>query len=40
MTRLEYEAYAPMAAREMERVCQGVREKWSDVHAVAVHHRQ
>ena len=39
VVRLEYEAYVPMATRELERLCEGVRERWRDVHAVAVHHR-
>ena len=39
VVRLEYEAYVPMATRELEKLCEGVRERWRDVHAVAVHHR-
>ena len=41
VVRLEYEAYVPMATREFEKLCEGVRERWRgrDVHAVTVHHR-
>jgi molybdopterin synthase catalytic subunit len=36
---LEYEAYAPMAEREMEKLCAAARHTWPDIVAVAVHHR-
>ena len=39
VVKLEYEAYVPMAARELGKLCEGVRERWRDVHAMAVHHR-
>jgi len=38
VVRLEYEAYRPMALREMAKVVEEVRSRWR-VHAVAVHHR-
>jgi molybdopterin synthase catalytic subunit len=36
---LEYEAYVPMAEREMARLCQSSKQKWPGVIAVAVFHR-
>jgi len=36
--RLEYEAYIPMAEKEMEKICQKVRSKW-EVMKVAIYHR-
>lgn len=38
VVRLEYEAYEPMARREMARLVAEVRARWK-VHGVAVHHR-
>lgn len=35
---LEFEAYAPMAIREMEKIAAQAREKWP-VHAISIHHR-
>ena len=37
--RLEYEAYNAMAEKEMLKICQGMREKWSDLEAIAIVHR-
>ncbi len=37
--RLEYEGYEPMAKKELMKVCQKAREKWSDVFKIAIHHR-
>jgi molybdopterin synthase catalytic subunit len=37
--RLEYEAYAPMAVREIGRVCAVARLKWPGLVGVAVYHR-
>jgi molybdopterin synthase catalytic subunit len=38
VTRLEYEAYAPMAKKELRKLCSAVRKKWQ-VEKVAVIHR-
>lgn len=38
VTRLEFEAYIPMALREMEKIAREAREKWP-LSAVAIHHR-
>lgn len=38
VSRLSYEAYAPMAKREMLRICDGIRERWL-VKNVAIVHR-
>ncbi len=35
---LEFEAYAPMAIREMEKIAAKAKEKWP-VHTIAIHHR-
>lgn len=37
--RLEYEAYASMAKREMRKICDALRQKWRDIHGVAICHR-
>ena len=39
VTRLEYEAYEPMALKKLSQLCGKVRTKWPDVHNVAVFHR-
>jgi len=39
VVRLEYEAYEPMAKKEMYKLCSEVRTKWSSVHKIAIHHR-
>lgn len=36
---LEYEAYVPMAEREMTKLCLSARAKWPDLIGVAVYHR-
>eukprot|EP00741_Cyanophora_paradoxa_P000651 tig00000430_g627.t1 len=38
VVRLEYEAYVPMAEKELRSICKQVREKW-EVMAVAIEHR-
>jgi len=37
--RLDYEAYRPMAERELARVAEEVRERWPDAWGVALVHR-
>jgi len=37
--RLQYEAYAPMAVKEMQRIVREVRERWPDVDNVGIVHR-
>ena len=39
VVRLEYEAYEPMAKKEIAKICQELRQKWPGVHKIAVHHR-
>lgn len=39
VVRLEYEAYEPMALKEMRALCGAAREKWSDLVSIAVLHR-
>lgn len=36
--RLEYEAFKPMACKEIKKICQNIREKWKVEH-IAFHHR-
>jgi len=36
--KLEYEAYEPMAVKELKRLCEEIREKW-DVAKIIIHHR-
>ena len=36
--QLEYEAYKPMAEKEMQKICLDIREKW-DVAHIVLHHR-
>eukprot|EP01098_Paradermamoeba_levis_P007229 TRINITY_DN2994_c0_g1_i2.p1 TRINITY_DN2994_c0_g1~~TRINITY_DN2994_c0_g1_i2.p1 ORF type:complete len:187 (-),score=61.39 TRINITY_DN2994_c0_g1_i2:608-1168(-) len=36
--RLEYESYAPMALKEMEKICLEIRKKWKVI-GIAVYHR-
>lgn len=38
VVRLEYEAYAPMAEKEIKKICSQIRNKWSVEH-IAVYHR-
>ena len=37
--KLEYEAYSPMAEKEMKKICHSVRGKWPDVENIAMFHR-
>lgn len=37
--RLQYEAYAPMAVKEMQRIVREVRERWPEVDNVGMVHR-
>ncbi|XP_069077821.1 molybdopterin synthase catalytic subunit-like [Pleurodeles waltl] len=39
VTRLEYEAYVPMAETEIKKICCIMRQKWPSVKHIAVHHR-
>ncbi|XP_055906879.1 molybdopterin synthase catalytic subunit [Eupeodes corollae] len=36
---LEYVAYEPMAIKMMKQICDGIRNKWDDVHKIAIYHR-
>ncbi|XP_005181204.1 molybdopterin synthase catalytic subunit [Musca domestica] len=36
---LEYEAYEPMAIKEMESICGQLRQNWSDIVNIAIFHR-
>lgn len=36
---LEYEAYEPMAIKEMTRICDEARKKWEDLEVIAIYHR-
>ena len=38
VARLEYEAYVPMAEKELQKLCERVRERW-DVERIAIFHR-
>jgi len=38
VVRLEYEAYEPMAKKEMAKLCKELRSRWS-LHNIAIHHR-
>ncbi len=38
VVRLEFEAYAPMAVKEMQKIAERVTEQWPVMH-VAIHHR-
>ena len=38
VVRLEYEAYEPMAKKEMAKLCKELRSRWS-LHKIAIHHR-
>ena len=37
VVRLEYEAYAPMAEKELAKICQDIRKKWNVVKIAVVH---
>ncbi|MDJ0619641.1 MAG: molybdenum cofactor biosynthesis protein MoaE [Calothrix sp. MO_192.B10] len=36
---LEYQAYEPMARQIFERIAEDIRQQWSDVNRVVIHHR-
>lgn len=36
---LEYEAYEPMALKEMEGICGQLRQRWPDIVNIAIYHR-
>ena len=36
--QLEYEAFVPMAEKEIQKICQAIREKWK-VENIAIYHR-
>ncbi len=38
VVRLEFEAYAPMALREMEKIAATIRQRWA-AQQIAIHHR-
>ena len=38
VVRLEYDAYVPMAEKELAKICQDIRNKW-DVVKIAIVHR-
>ena len=38
VVRLEFEAYVPMAEKEMKKIAEQVKQKWDALH-VAIHHR-
>ena len=38
VVRLEYEAYEPMAKKEMVKLCADLRSKWT-LHNITIHHR-
>lgn len=37
--QLEYEAYVSMAESELKKIFKSIREKWSTVQHICVHHR-
>jgi molybdopterin synthase catalytic subunit len=37
VVRLEYEAYVPMAEKELAKICQDIRNKWNVVKIAIVH---
>lgn len=39
VVKLEYEAYQPMAIKELKKLCDELRSKWSSIHRIAIHHR-
>ncbi len=39
VVRLDFEAYEPMALREMRKLGEAAFEKWPVLHALAIHHR-
>ena len=39
VSKLEYEAYESMALKEMQKVCDKMREMWSQIKHIAIFHR-
>lgn len=39
VVKLEYEAYDSMALKEMKKLCDEIREKWSSIKHIAIYHR-
>lgn len=39
MLSLEYEAYEPMAMKQIELICEGLRRQWPDIVNIAICHR-
>ncbi len=37
--KLEYEAYESMALKEMQKICDAIREKWASIKHIAIYHR-
>lgn len=37
--QLEYEAYDAMALKSMARICDAIRQKWSEIKNIAIYHR-
>lgn len=37
--KLQYEAYEPMALKEMTNICTEIRSQWNDVEGIAIYHR-
>lgn len=39
VVRLEYEAFVPMAEKEIKKVCSEIRQKWKEVHNIMIIHK-
>lgn len=39
VVRLEYEAYEGMARKQLGALCGELRERWGELHSIAIHHR-
>lgn len=39
VTKLEYEAYEPMAVSAIEKICSQIREKWPNIKHIVIYHR-
>jgi len=39
VVRLEYEAYEGMARKQLVALCGEMRQRWKDIHSIAIHHR-
>ena len=37
--KLEYEAYEPMAVKEIQKICDTIRLQWPEIHKIAIYHR-